>query len=220
MEYEKIILELIMRVKSLEEKVDSLLLSKPKKTGIKKTTEQIKEYILSLLQNAKQKQITLVSGQIHKQLGLSNAIPMVCNAMYACMSKGDEILFKSPSGYSATLKIRYNLGSFSPKGFTAKTVDFDKAEEPKKRFIDKEKVWQQIINFEGATFFLQDGGEFSYIVGKDFLALSGCSFKLPKKDIEAALELYPFKNTVPLQHLRCPSYIFSILKDERIKIYN
>lgn len=227
MEYEKIILELLVRVKSLEEKIDKLMSieNRPKEKGPKMSTQQIKEYILSLLKEARQKKqpLVLISGEIHKKLGLKNAISMVCNAMYSCMSEGDEILFKSQSGYSANLKIKYNFICDKPKDITAKTINCKYTEnntDNHKRYIDKEKVWQQIINFEGATFFLQDGGEFTYIVGKDFLALSGCGFNLPKKDIEAALDLYPFKNIIPIQHLRCPSYIFAILKDERIKIYN
>lgn len=53
--------------------------------------------------------VVLVSGEIHKELGLQNRMPMVCGAMYHLMKSGDEILHSTPSGYSSTIKIEYQL---------------------------------------------------------------------------------------------------------------
>lgn len=53
--------------------------------------------------------ITLLSGDIHKSLGLVQRMPSVCNAMYKCMKENDEIISTTPSGYSSTILIRYYL---------------------------------------------------------------------------------------------------------------
>lgn len=53
--------------------------------------------------------VVLVSGDIHRELGLRNRMPMVCGAMYHLMKSGDEILHTTPSGYSSTIKIEYQL---------------------------------------------------------------------------------------------------------------
>lgn len=53
---------------------------------------------------------TLVSGEIHKAMGLSNKMPSVCSAMYKAMGSGDVILHTTPSGKSSTIRICYQLG--------------------------------------------------------------------------------------------------------------
>jgi cytoplasmic iron level regulating protein YaaA (DUF328/UPF0246 family) len=53
--------------------------------------------------------IDLVSGDIHKQMGMKNRMPQVCNVMYKIMMPGDEVLHTTPSGKSSTIKIRYDL---------------------------------------------------------------------------------------------------------------
>ena len=76
------------------------------------TTEDIRQYIENILQKAKlqgKDHIDLVSGDIHKQLGLKNSYPQVCNAMYKKMIPGDEVLHTTSSGYSSTIKIRYYI---------------------------------------------------------------------------------------------------------------
>ncbi|SFQ05112.1 DUF6884 domain-containing protein [Caldicoprobacter faecalis] len=76
------------------------------------TTEDIRQYIEKLLQEAKRKgydYIELVSGDIHKQLGLKDRMPQVCSAMYQKMMPGDKVLHTTPSGKSSTIKIRYYL---------------------------------------------------------------------------------------------------------------
>lgn len=74
------------------------------------TADDIRQYIDKLLRKAKMRgkeYIDLVSGDVHKQLGLKNRMPQVCKIMYEKMKPGDKILHTTPSGMSSTIKIRY-----------------------------------------------------------------------------------------------------------------
>lgn len=76
------------------------------------TTEDIRLHIEKLMQEAKSRGedfIDLVSGDIHKKLNMKNRMPQVCGVMYKEMMPGDEVLHTTPSGYSSTIKIRYDL---------------------------------------------------------------------------------------------------------------
>lgn len=76
-------------------------------------TADILHFILDTLSQHQQRgeQIcTLVSGEIHKSMRLSNKMPSVCNAMYKAMEAGDVVLHTTPSGKSSTIKICYQLG--------------------------------------------------------------------------------------------------------------
>ena len=53
--------------------------------------------------------VVLRSGEVHRFLRMRNSMPSVCNAMYTSMNDGDEVLDSSPSGYSSTLTIRFNV---------------------------------------------------------------------------------------------------------------
>lgn len=55
------------------------------------------------------KSVVLSSGDIHKELGLSHALPTVCHAMYDLKKASDRILHTTPSGLSSTIKIEYFL---------------------------------------------------------------------------------------------------------------
>lgn len=112
MEYEKIILDLLIRVKTLEEKVE--LLSTERKGDNKKQTgtAEIKKYIMELKQKAMEKglsHINLKANDIHKALGLKSRMPAVCNAMKQCMNPDDIILHETASGFSSTYEIQYNI---------------------------------------------------------------------------------------------------------------
>lgn len=118
MNYEKIIVELLSRIKDLEEKVDYLMADKKIQENknldyvTKAKTQQIFDYILEQKETAKKagkKYLVLKAGAIHRQNQLRNAMPIVCNAMRRCMREGDKVLFQTPSGYSSTLEIQYNL---------------------------------------------------------------------------------------------------------------
>ena len=52
---------------------------------------------------------TLISGEIHKSMGLNNKMPSVCNAMYQAMGPKDVVLHTTPSGKSSTIQICYQL---------------------------------------------------------------------------------------------------------------
>ena len=115
MDQEKIIQDLNNRVRLLEEQVTMLmnernkdLPQEPRKT----TMEEIRRYIMGLKVSAREtgkKYIVLRSGDIHKDLNLSNAMPSVCNAMRQVMNTGDIVLHTTPSGNSSTIEIQYNL---------------------------------------------------------------------------------------------------------------
>ena len=115
MNYEKIIVELLGRIQSLEEKVEMLMNSKAiecNQASHKIGTEDIKRYIIECKTSAKESGRTFIvlrSGDIHKELNLKNAMPQVCNAMRQSMNDGDEVLHTTPSGNSSTIEIRYYI---------------------------------------------------------------------------------------------------------------
>lgn len=76
-------------------------------------TDQIRRYIIERLTQAKAKgdsSIDLKSGNVHKNLGLSNRMPSVCNAMVSLGVFRYEIINDTPSGKSSTRMVRYYLG--------------------------------------------------------------------------------------------------------------
>lgn len=77
-------------------------------------------------------------------------------------------------------------------------------------------VWQRIQAHAGETFCQIRGGEFSYEVTGGGLRLNRTNQILPKKHLAEALELVPLRSTVPVHHLRAPSYIYAILMDPRV----
>ena len=111
MEYQSIILELIARVQKLEEEVKELKDRAGEPKNKKITTEDIKAHIKEMISLCEGDSLVVISGNVHRELPIKNSMPMVCNAMYAVMTDGDEILEHSPSGYSSTLKIKYKKRS-------------------------------------------------------------------------------------------------------------
>jgi len=123
MNYEKIIVELLARIQTLEEKVDILMNDKPTsnapvtheesvKNIVKVKTKDIRDYIESQKAEAKnrgEKFIILRASDLHRINRLRNAMPMVCNAMRQCMGENDIVLHETPSGYSSSLEIKYLL---------------------------------------------------------------------------------------------------------------
>ena len=74
--------------------------------------DDLRAFMDKLLQEARLREehyIDLVSGDIHRQLGMKNRMPQVCRIMYEKMKSGDKVLHTTPSGLSSTIKIRYNL---------------------------------------------------------------------------------------------------------------
>ena len=110
MNYEKIIIELLGRIQVLEEQMADLLKNQNKIS--KASTEDIRNHIQKLkiqAREAGEKTLILRSGDIHKELGLKDAMPQVCNAMRQSMRDGDITLHTTPSGNSSTIEIQYNL---------------------------------------------------------------------------------------------------------------
>ena len=113
MNYEKIIIELMGRIQILEEQVATLMGKQSKVTEQdtnKIGTVEIREYITELKEAARKAgKTTLVlrSGDIHKDLGLTRAMPQVCNAMWQLMNEGDVVLHTTPSNLSSTIEIEY-----------------------------------------------------------------------------------------------------------------
>ncbi len=115
MEYEKIIIELLGRIQTLEEQVSMLIgqqTSNEEKVEEKMTTDDIRDYIQDQKRIAKmagKSEIVLRSGDVHNELGLKQRHPQVCNAMRYCMNPGDIILYQPPKGNGTTLRIQYKL---------------------------------------------------------------------------------------------------------------
>ena len=115
MKYEKIIVELLSRTQVLEEQMAELIKEKKEATeqeANKTTTEDIRNYIIHLKETAKslgKSYIVLKSGDIHQELNLKSSLPKVCNAMRQSMNEGDIVVHTTPSGYSSTVEIQYNV---------------------------------------------------------------------------------------------------------------
>ncbi|NLE04575.1 MAG: hypothetical protein GX638_07220 [Crenarchaeota archaeon] len=78
------------------------------------TADDVRRYVDKLLLEAKvrgEDYIDLISGDIHKQMGLKKRMPQVCRIMYEKKIPGDIVLHTTPSGKSSTIKIRYHLRS-------------------------------------------------------------------------------------------------------------
>ena len=113
MNYEKIILELLERIKDLEVKV-SMLESKNLTSDkcTKNLTQQVRDYINDCKNKAKAEglnEIILVCNDIQKKFNVSNRAPAICTAMYDCMNIHDEVLFAPPKGKSTTVRIKYYI---------------------------------------------------------------------------------------------------------------
>lgn len=77
-------------------------------------------------------------------------------------------------------------------------------------------IWDRIVLHEGEIFTQIKGKEFIYRVVRDTLIPSTTNVVIRKNDLEKALYFCPLANTMPVQHLRAPSYIFALLTDERV----
>jgi hypothetical protein len=124
MNYEKIILELLDRIKTLEEKVAVLEKTeqvipeseerKQKLPYMRKNTltQQARDYITEKKEEAKKqglKEITLLCNDIQIALGVTNRTPCICTAMYDCMTEGDVVVSAPPSGKSTTVLVKYSI---------------------------------------------------------------------------------------------------------------
>jgi len=81
---------------------------------------------------------------------------------------------------------------------------------------DSEYVWSLIKKHRGEKFYQIRGGEFAYEVKGNCVIPGRTNVKISKTGFDEAVKLLPLPNTVPVHHLRGPSYIYAILMDERI----
>ena len=115
MNYDKVILELLGRIKTLEEQMKTLMSNQNNQyesEGVKMTTADIEKYIDEQKRLAKKSGKTVLvmrSGDVHNELGLKHRHPQVCNAMRYCMNPDDIILYQPPKGNGTTLQIEYKL---------------------------------------------------------------------------------------------------------------
>ncbi len=77
---------------------------------VRLTADDLRQYLDELFAEGKKKNqeyLDLVSGDIHRAMGMKNRMPQVCRIMYEKMEAGDKVLHTTPSGMSSTIKIRY-----------------------------------------------------------------------------------------------------------------
>ena len=119
MDYSKIVLEMLERIKNLEEKV--AMLEKncsieneviTKESNYNNLTQKARDYITKAKMKAREcgeKELILLCNDIQKDLGVTQRPASICTAMYDMMNINDEIIFAPPKGKSTTLKIKYYL---------------------------------------------------------------------------------------------------------------
>ncbi|ADL52963.1 hypothetical protein [Clostridium cellulovorans] len=83
-----------------------------------------------------------------------------------------------------------------------------------------EELWKRIEECEGQVFRQIRGGEFTYKVKGNVIELNRTNRVVCKSTFEEALKHVPLVNTVPLQRLQAPSYLYAILMDTRIRSNN
>lgn len=83
--------------------------------------------------------------------------------------------------------------------------------------ISIDTVWARIRASAGEEFCQIWGKANTYEVRGSGVVPEGTNQNIPREQFEAALELLPLENTVPVQGLRGPSYIYAILMDRRIR---
>jgi hypothetical protein len=78
-------------------------------------------------------------------------------------------------------------------------------------------VWPRIEDHAGEEFHQIRGAAFTYRVSGGHVVPNRTKQQIPKSHFEQALAFVPLSDTVLLQHLRGPSYIYAILMDGRIR---
>ena len=82
---------------------------------------------------------------------------------------------------------------------------------------DFDTIWARIKRHEGETFAQKRGGEFCYAIEGSGIRPDRTNQVISKKHLKEASGLLPLEDTVPVQHLRGPSYIYAVLMDSRIR---
>jgi len=94
---------------------------------------------------------------------------------------------------------------------------FDRNLKVEKRKTTFEETWDRIREHSGETFKQIRGGEFTYEFRGGYIVLSRTNHNIAQSGFKEACDLVPLKNTVVVQHLRGPSYIYAIFMRVRIR---
>ena len=80
-----------------------------------------------------------------------------------------------------------------------------------------EEVWTRIRSHAGEVFVQIRGGEFTYVAHRGYVVPDRTNQNLPRAHFGVAFEFVPLEDTTSIQHLRGPSYLYTILMDPRIR---
>lgn len=83
--------------------------------------------------------------------------------------------------------------------------------------VSFDTIWSRIRAHEGETFRQIRGGEFTYTVTGSAIVPDRTNQNISRAHFAEATRMLPLKSTVPVQHLRGPSYIYAVLMDRRIR---
>lgn len=83
--------------------------------------------------------------------------------------------------------------------------------------MDDEAVWRRIVNHSGQTFHQIRGKPFTYRARGRTIYLDTTNRMISRTAIDKALKRVPLENTVTVQDLSAPSYVYGILMDDRIR---
>ncbi|MDF1597480.1 MAG: hypothetical protein P1T08_15485 [Acidimicrobiia bacterium] len=83
--------------------------------------------------------------------------------------------------------------------------------------MNTDAVWRRIVNHSGHTFHQLRGKPFTYEARGRTIYLEATNRMISRTAIEKALERVPLENTVVVQDLSAPSYIYGILMDPRVR---
>jgi hypothetical protein len=83
--------------------------------------------------------------------------------------------------------------------------------------VSFDTIWSRIRAHEGETFRQIRGGEFTYVVTGSAIVPDRTNQSIPRAHLAEAARMLPLTSTVPVQHLRGPSYIYAVLMDRRIR---
>ena len=79
-----------------------------------------------------------------------------------------------------------------------------------------DEVWRRIVRHSGEEFRLKGGRPFTYRASGRTIQLHTTNRMISRTAIEKALARCPLRNTVAVQDLSAPSYIYALLTDLRI----
>jgi hypothetical protein len=143
-------------------------------------------------------------------LGSGSAVQKVSRAIGATVTRLVGQNFES-------VESRPIRESFADSAHAVASGARSESERKKRSVMNIDEVWVRIEAHQGEEFRQIRGQWFRYVVKGSYLTPSTTRQNIPRSAFEQALSLVPLQNTVPIQHLRGPSYIFAVLMDDRIR---